>query len=96
MHWPDGWADANLPNRTRLARHGLTFTNAFCAASMCSPSRATIFTGVYPAEHGVTEVLQDGTTRRHAASTPCSRRARTSPTCSPRPATTCSTAASGT
>jgi arylsulfatase A-like enzyme len=60
MHWPDGWADANLPNRKRLARHGLTFTNAFCAASMCSPSRATIFTGVYPAEHGVTEVLQQG------------------------------------
>jgi len=61
MHWPDGWAAANLPNRARLARRGLTFTNAFCAASMCSPSRATIFTGVYPAEHGVTEVLQDGT-----------------------------------
>jgi arylsulfatase A-like enzyme len=61
MHWPDGWADENLPNRARLARRGLTFTNHFCAASMCSPSRATIFTGVYPAEHGVTEVLQDGT-----------------------------------
>ena len=61
MHWPDGWYDANLPNRTRLARHGLTFERAFCAASMCSPSRATIFTGVYPAEHGVKEVLQTGT-----------------------------------
>jgi choline-sulfatase len=61
MHWPDGWCDANLPNRARLARHGLTFDRAFCAASMCSPSRATIFTGVYPAEHGVTEVLQTGT-----------------------------------
>lgn len=60
MHWPDGWAERNLPNRARLARRGLTFTNHFCAASMCSPSRATIFTGVYPAEHGVTEVLQEG------------------------------------
>ena len=60
MHWPAGWAEQNLPNRARLARHGLTFNNAFCAASMCSPSRATIFTGVYPAEHGVTEVLQEG------------------------------------
>ena len=61
MHWPAGWAEKNLPNRARLARHGLTFSNAFCAASMCSPSRASIFTGVYPAEHGVTEVLQEGT-----------------------------------
>ncbi len=61
MHWPDGWYDANLPNRRRLAKHGLTFNRAFCAASMCSPSRATIFTGVYPAEHGVKEVLQTGT-----------------------------------
>ena len=33
QHWPDGWADANLPNRKRLARHGLTFTRAFCAAA---------------------------------------------------------------
>jgi choline-sulfatase len=65
MHWPGGWAEKNLPNRARLARHGLTFTNAFCAASMCSPSRATIFTGVYPAEHGVTEVLQTGTAEAH-------------------------------
>jgi choline-sulfatase len=60
QHWPDGWADRNLPNRARLAKHGLTFTRAYCAASMCSPSRASIFTGVYPAEHGVTEVLQYG------------------------------------
>ena len=67
MHWPAGWAEANLPNRKRLARHGLTFTNHFCAASMCSPSRASIFTGVYPAEHGVTEVLRVGTSESDLA-----------------------------
>ena len=60
MHWPDGWARDHMPNRRRLARHGLTFRRAFCAASMCSPSRASLFTGVYPPEHGVTEVLQFG------------------------------------
>ena len=60
MHWPEGWAREHLRNRERLARHGLTFRRAFCAASMCSPSRASIFTGVYPPEHGVTEVLQFG------------------------------------
>ena len=61
QHWPAGWAREHLPNRQRLARHGLTFRRAFCAASMCSPSRASIFTGLFPAENGVTEVLQFGT-----------------------------------
>jgi choline-sulfatase len=61
QHWPEGWADRHLPNRKRLDRHGLMFTRAYCAAAMCSPSRASIFTGVYPAEHGVMEVLQTGT-----------------------------------
>ena len=60
QHWPDGWAEENLPNRQRVAAKGLTFTRAYCASAMCSPSRASLFTGVYPAEHGVTEVLQYG------------------------------------
>jgi len=60
QHWPAGWADRWLPNRRRLARHALTFSRGFCSASMCSPSRASLFTGIYPAVHGVTEVLQDG------------------------------------
>ena len=60
QHWPDGWAERYLPNRARLARHGLTFTRGFCNSAMCSPSRATLFTGLYPAEHGVTETLQSG------------------------------------
>ena len=42
-----------MPNEAELARTGLTFTNAFCNTAMCSPSRATLFTGRYPAEHGV-------------------------------------------
>lgn len=54
QNWPAGWADANLPNRRRLAKHGLTFTNAITAASPCSPSRAAIYTGLYPIENGVT------------------------------------------
>jgi hypothetical protein len=43
QHWPEGCADANLPNRKRLADHGLTFTPTFCASTMCTPSRATLF-----------------------------------------------------
>ena len=26
MHWPAGWAEANLPARSRLLEHGLQFT----------------------------------------------------------------------
>ncbi len=59
QYWPEGWAETNLPNRQRLANNGLTFTNAFCNAAMCSASRATLFTGLYPAQHGVKYVLQN-------------------------------------
>src|SRR6266571_3716569 len=57
QYWPEGWADANLPNRKRLADHGLTFTRGFCNAAMCSPSRATLFTGLYLTQHGVEHTL---------------------------------------
>lgn len=59
-HWPVGWADANLPNRKRIADKGLSFNQAFCNSCMCSPSRSTLFTGVYPAQHGVTSTLTSG------------------------------------
>ncbi len=42
-----------MPNDAELARTGLRFRNGFCNTAMCSPSRATLFTGRYPAEHGV-------------------------------------------
>ena len=55
-HWPDdpGWLRDLTPNDQRLADTGLTFRRAFCNTSMCSPSRATLLTGQYPAQHGVT------------------------------------------
>ena len=58
MHWPDGWAEANLPARSRLMKHGLRFANAYCNSATCSPSRATLLTGLYPAQHGVKTLLQ--------------------------------------
>ena len=58
-HWPTdpGWLEELMPNDAELARTGLTFTNAFCNTAMCSPSRATLLTGRYPARHGVTLTL---------------------------------------
>ncbi|WP_051261081.1 sulfatase-like hydrolase/transferase [Desulfovibrio inopinatus] len=59
--WPDGWADANLTKaRQRLLSNGMDFSRAFCNASMCSPSRGSLFTGLYPAQHGVTLTLTEG------------------------------------
>lgn len=58
QHFPKGWEQKNLPGLTRLKRHGVSFENAFCNASMCSPSRASLLTGLYPAQHGVKYTLE--------------------------------------
>jgi arylsulfatase A-like enzyme len=42
------------PNIDRLGQEGVYFRNAFVTTSLCSPSRATIQTGVYAHIHGVT------------------------------------------
>lgn len=42
------------PNIDRLAREGMLFTDAYAAAPVCSPTRASILTGKYPANVGVT------------------------------------------
>src|ERR671924_1655572 len=57
MHWPDGWAEANLPARRRLMANGLQFTRAQCNTAACSSSRATFLTGLYPAQHGVKNLV---------------------------------------
>ena len=58
-----GWADTTLyghtkfyqtPNIERLARRGMTFTRAYSASPLCSPTRAAILTGLSPARTGVT------------------------------------------
>lgn len=42
------------PNIDRLAKEGVRFENSFCTTSLCSPSRASILSGVYAHKHGVT------------------------------------------
>src|SRR5437867_523865 len=41
------------PNIDRLAREGVQFKNIFCTTSLCSPSRASILSGLYAHTHGV-------------------------------------------
>ncbi len=55
--WPPEFAARYLPAMDRLKRNGLSFRNAFIAASACSPSRATLLTGTYPSQTGVLHTL---------------------------------------
>jgi arylsulfatase A-like enzyme len=45
------------PNLDRLAASGMRFTQAYAACSVCSPTRASILTGKYPARLGLTDWL---------------------------------------
>lgn len=49
-----GHPDIITPNIDRLAGDGIRFTNAISGAPVCCPTRATIQTGLYIHEHGVT------------------------------------------
>ena len=57
--FPAGWEAANLPTLTRLKQNGLTFNRAFCSAACCTPSRNSLFTGLFPAQHGSVDTLSD-------------------------------------
>jgi arylsulfatase A-like enzyme len=78
-----GWSDTTLhgttryyqtPNIERLARRGMTFTRAYSASPLCSPTRSAILTGLSPARTGITtpnchlpQVVLAATTGKSAA-----------------------------
>lgn len=45
------------PNIDRLAEEGMLFTQAYAACGVCSPTRASLLTGKYPATVGVTDYI---------------------------------------
>ncbi len=47
------------PNIDRLAKMGVTFTRANCAAPVCNPSRAALMSGLRPSTSGVYDNGQD-------------------------------------
>ena len=63
-----GWRDLGCqgssfyrtPNIDRLARDGVRFTDAYAACAVCSPTRAAILTGKYPARLLLTDWLPAG------------------------------------
>ncbi len=60
-----GWADLpcygngfnEAPNLSRLAEEGMRFENAYAACPVCSPTRASILSGQYPARVGVIDFI---------------------------------------
>lgn len=58
-----GWKDLSCygskyyetPNIDKLSREGMSFTDAYASCPVCSPSRASIMSGKYPATVGVTD-----------------------------------------
>ena len=61
-----GWTDAaclgskyyETPNIDRLVAQGMRFTNGYAACAVCSPTRAAVMTGRYPARLGVTDWIR--------------------------------------
>lgn len=62
-----GWMDVRVqgnsavhtPHIDRLAAEGMRFTDAYAAASVCSPTRAAILTGLAPARLHITNHIPD-------------------------------------
>lgn len=52
--------DVKTPNANRLAKKGVRFTNYFCTAPQCSPSRASMFSGLMPHNNGVMGLVHRG------------------------------------
>ena len=48
-----GFPHVETPNMDRLAKRGVLFVNAHCAAPACNPSRAAVFSGQMPKRTGV-------------------------------------------
>ena len=64
MGWKDltcyGSSFYETPNIDRLAKEGMLFTDAYAACPVCSPTRASILTGKYPANIGITDWIDAG------------------------------------
>ncbi len=59
VRWDDlgctGHPFSRTPQLDRIAREGVKFRNAFATTPLCSPSRASFLTGLYPHAHSITD-----------------------------------------
>jgi arylsulfatase A-like enzyme len=54
-----GNKEIHTPNLDRMAGAGVRFENFFCASPVCSPARASVFTGKIPSAHGVQDWIDN-------------------------------------
>lgn len=73
-----GWSDYGFmghetirtPNLDQLAKHAVVFERGYVASPLCRPSLASMITGRYPFEHGITGNDVDGNRNRAALDRP--------------------------
>ena len=73
-----GWADLSCygstfhetPNLDRLAKSGVRFTDAYASCPVCSPTRASILTGRYPARLNITDWIPGQSSKGRKLATP--------------------------
>ena len=56
-----GNSEVKTPNMQRIARNGVRMTNAFTPCPVCSPARASFFTGRMPSQHGIHDWIEETT-----------------------------------
>lgn len=68
-----GNAELVTPNMNRLAARGIRMTQAFTTCPVCSPARASFFTGRMPSQHGIHDWLKEAwlNERRPGFDHPC-------------------------
>ena len=54
-----GTRDLHSPNMDRLAETGVRMTRAFTPSPVCSPARASFFTGRFPSQHGIHDWINE-------------------------------------
>ncbi|MDP7306672.1 MAG: sulfatase [Roseibacillus sp.] len=73
-----GWADLGCygstfhetPHLDRLAKEGVRFTDAYTAASICSPTRASLMTGKHPVRVDITDWIPGSSGQGRRMKTP--------------------------
>ncbi len=68
VHWHDlgrylgayGHSDVSSPRLDQLAQRSILFTRAHATAPLCSPSRGSLFTGLYPQSNGLLGLAHHG------------------------------------
>jgi arylsulfatase A-like enzyme len=72
--WTDygfmGHDDIKTPNLDKLADRSVVFERGYVASPLCRPSLATMITGRFPSEHGITGNDVDGRNNREALDKP--------------------------